>query len=316
MSCLNRKTCVAITGVGGAAGITVIKGLKTAKAKAKVIGFDSDRLSAGFKCVDRGYCIPKATSKNFVRVLLRKCLDEKVDLLIPTVDEELFELAQHRNLFTRAKIKVALSSHKTINTAGDKWLVFKRLTRAGVPTPRTWLLGSYDYSSFPVLVKPRRGRGGRDIYVCENKQETTFAVKKVAKPIIQEFLAAKEYTVDTFSDANGVPQIAVPRRALMRKYGLMWRGVTEHNTLIEDTCKEAAETLGIVGPGCIQGFYHQKKFKIFEAHCRIGGTTSLSVAAGVNIPLMTLQLFLYGHADVPTVFQKVSISRYAEEVFY
>lgn len=108
MSCLNRKTCVAITGVGGAAGITVIKGLKTAKAKAKVIGFDSDRLSAGFKCVDRGYCIPKATSKNFVRVLLRKCLDEKVDLLIPTVDEELFELAQHRNLFTRAKIKVPI----------------------------------------------------------------------------------------------------------------------------------------------------------------------------------------------------------------
>jgi carbamoyl-phosphate synthase large subunit len=313
---LNRRTCVAITGVGGAAGITVIKGLKTAKTNARVIGFDSDRLSAGFKYVNRAYCVPKATNKDFVRVLLQKCLHEKVELLIPTVDEELLELAHQRNLFTRANIKIALSSTETINTAGDKWLVFKRLTRAGVPTPRTWLPSTYDYSVFPVLVKPRRGRGGREIYVCKDKQEAAFAVKKVAKPIVQEFLAAKEYTVDTFSDVNGVPQIAVPRRALMRKYGLMWRGTTEHNTLLEDTCKEAAENLKIVGPGCFQGFYHQRKFKIFEAHCRIGGTTSLSVAAGVNIPFMTLQLFLYGHTEVPTAFKRISISRYTEEVFY
>lgn len=313
---MDKMVVVAVTGVGGAAGITVIKALKTAEAKIKIIGFDSDSLSAGFKLVSRGYLIPKATNKDFVHALLQKGIDEQVELLMPTVDEELFDLAQHRDEFMQAGIKVAVSSLKTIETTRDKWLTFERLTRAGIPTPKTWLPDCFDNDLFPVLVKPREGRGGRDIYLCENKQEAAFAVRKVTQPIIQEFLAAQEYTVDTFSDADGVAQIAVPRRATMRKYGLMWRGTTEHNTVIENTCKKTAEILNIIGPSCSQGFFHNGKFKIFEAHSRIGGTTSLSVAAGVNIPLMTMQLFLYGHADIPTDFRKVSISRYTQEAFF
>ena len=44
-----------------------------------------------------------------------------------------------------------------------------------------------DVSDFPVLVKPNKGAGSRNVFKCNNATELDAALVFVADPIIQEF---------------------------------------------------------------------------------------------------------------------------------
>jgi len=312
---------VAITGVGGAAGVCCIKALKMADKSYRIVGLDANPLSAGLYLAKKGYVIPSASDKTFIKKLLKITTKEKIDILIPTVDEELLSLAKTKEKFERNGTVVAVSDLTTIKTTNDKWLTCKKLSQANIPVPKAWRapLSLTDLQKIkkemPVIVKPRVGRGARNIYLCNNKAELKFALNKVTNPIIQEHLPGTEHTTDTLSNLQSKALIAVPRRRIETKFGVTWRGIIEHNTKIENTCKKAAETLGIIGPACIQTKKSEDgTSKVFEVNPRIGGTTTLSVAAGINIPHLTVKLFRHEKVNIPTKFEEKAICRYFEDV--
>ena len=311
---------VGVTGVGGAAGVCCIKALKMADERYYIVGMDASPLSAGLYLADKAHVIPYAKDHTFIPKLVRTTKKEKIDVLIPTVDEELFPLAGTKEKFEKIGTAVAVSKPSTIKATNDKWLTYKKLSKAKIPTPRAWIspLSSRELQKIktPVIVKPRIGRGARNIYLCTNQTELSFAIRKVENPIIQEHLPGTEHTTDTFSDLEGKAMIAVPRRRIEAKFGVTWRGMTEHNAKVEETCKNAAEALGIIGPACIQTKMSEDGTpKIFEVNPRIGGTTILSVSAGVNTPHLTVKLFLHEKLIIPQKFEEKVICRYFEDVF-
>lgn len=314
-------TKVGVTGVGGAAGVCCIKALKMTNENYYIVGLDANPLSAGLYLANKGYVIPSASDVTFIQKLLRITEKEKMEALIPTVDEELFPLAKAKEKFERKGTLIAVSDPTTIKTTNDKWLTYKKLSQTNTPVPKSWFFTPSSTAlqkiktEIPVIVKPRVGRGARDIYFCSNKSELNFALHRVKNPIIQEHLPGTEYTVDTLSNLNGKALIAIPRRRIEAKFGVTWRGIIEHNAKLEKTCRKAAETLGIIGPACIQTKASQDGTpKIFEVNPRIGGTTTASVAAGVNIPNLTVKLFLHQKIHVPTKFKEKAICRYFEDI--
>jgi RimK family alpha-L-glutamate ligase len=67
--------------------------------------------------------------------------------------------------------------------AHDKHLTARILRRAGVPHPRTWLLGDGAPSpapELPVVLKPRFGSWGRDVVRCETAEELDAALAALA----------------------------------------------------------------------------------------------------------------------------------------
>jgi len=307
---------VGVTGVGGAAGICCIKSLKGIK-NIRIIGIDADPLSAGFKFVHSSFVIPYANDQKFIPELIKICKKEGITVLIPTVDEELLPISKASQLFLEVGTKVAVSDPQTIEITNDKWLLYQKLLSAGIPVPHSWLPESLEGMNFPVIVKPRRGRGSRDIYICQDNDDLLYALKKCKNPIIQEFLPGNEYTIDVLADLNGHLIVAVPRRRIEVKGGVSWKGKTEHNLELEELSKKIVEILKLRGPACIQArFDKNNKPKIFEINARIGGTTILTVKAGVNIPYLTVKLFLGKKIPSRLTFSEKFIVRYFEETYF
>jgi len=276
---------ILVTGVGGAAGICVIKALKP---RYFIIGVDCNPLSTGFTYgfSDEHFIVPHALSPDYIEELIKLRDFRQIDLIFPTVDEELYVLS------FAGLSKTVCSSFPVIERCLDKYLCCQFLESKGIPVPR------FDYTPFKgSFEKPRFGRGG----------------KKYCNEVFhQEFLKGDEYSVDCLSDLDGKCLIAVPRKCFERKGGVMWKGKIEDNAEITDLAKRTVETLGIIGPSCIQIL----DGKIIDVNPRVGGTTSLTVYAGVNIPFLTVKLFLHQDFKLPKSFREVSLTRYFKDVYW
>lgn len=293
---------VAITGVGGAAGMSCIKALPS----HVLYGFDCNPLSAGFKFVG-GYIVPPAESPTFFDVLVKLCRELEIDVLIPTVDEELPIIAERRDELPCVAIVAPL---RTVKICLDK----RRLMRVlGKNVPK--VVDGYTPSSlsYPVVVKPAQGRGSKNIFVCMDGYDVSYAVRNCPKPIIvQEYLSPPEYSVDTLSDLKGRCLVAVPRERIEVKGGVVWRGRTVEDAEVRRLAEWTVERLGMTGPAVVQ----MRSGKIFEVNPRLGGTTILSVEAGVNIPEFAVKLFMGEElGEIPTP-KRVQMARYFEEAYF
>jgi RimK family alpha-L-glutamate ligase len=76
-----------------------------------------------------------------------------------------------------------LNPPSALAAAHDKHLTARILRRAGVPHPRTWLLGDGTPSpapELPVVLKPRFGSWGRDVVRCDTAEELDAALARLA----------------------------------------------------------------------------------------------------------------------------------------
>jgi carbamoyl-phosphate synthase large subunit len=295
---------VGITGVGGAAGVSCIKALSA----HELYGFDCNPLSAGLNLVKRGLIVPPADSPTFFKMLKRLCEILRIDVLIPTVDEELLIIAERKD---ELPCRVAVAPLGVIRNCLDKRRLMEVL-HENVPKTAYPAFKS-DGVGFPVVVKPARGRGARDIYVCRDEVDLDYALKVCPKPIIiQEFLNPPEYSVDTLSDLKGNCLVTVPRERTEVKGGVVWRGKIVDDVKIKSLAKWAVEKLGLTGPAVVQ----MRENKIFEVNPRFGGSTILSVKAGVNIPELAVKLFMEEEIGEIPAPKPVKMARYFEEVYF
>ena len=105
---------------------------------------------------------------------------------------------------------------------------------------------------FPVIAKPRYGKGSRDILKVNDENDLRYALSKYDDLIFQEYLPGIEYTIDVLSNLKQKPLIAVPRIRLQTKAGISTKGRVIRDERIEDICKSIAGLLKINGPCCIQ----------------------------------------------------------------
>jgi carbamoyl-phosphate synthase large subunit len=313
---------IGITGVGGPAGVVTAKALFETK-KFHLIGMDANPLSAGFKFTHKRYIIPFARDSSFIKRIMDISLKEKIDLIIPTVDEELLPLSTENEKFDQIGVKIAVSSPETLINCLDKYNLYKKLQEFYIPSPTTYLLkdAMVETINFPVIVKPRMGRGSRDIIVCQNYKELKFILntkRDGENLIVQEYLEGSEFTVDTLSDLCGKGIVAVPRKRIETKGGVSWRGAVVKNEQLAKVAIKAVQTLGIIGPSCVQlKLSNNVTPKVIEVNPRIGGTTSLTVKAGVNIPLLTVKTFLGEKIKRDEVsYRPILLARYFEDVYF
>ena len=67
-----------------------------------VIGADLDpRMSAACQVADRAVRVPRCDRPEFIDALLGICLQDQVDLIVPTIDPELEPLSAHADTLSR-----------------------------------------------------------------------------------------------------------------------------------------------------------------------------------------------------------------------
>lgn len=120
---------IMVTGIGGPAGRNVASLLL--ERGHSVIGVDMQRISLPGVKVHR---IPPASHPSFLEKLCTLAVEESIQLMIPTVSEELPILASE--WIKWSDIPAVISQKQAVYDADDKFLTSKRLSNHGVCVPR------------------------------------------------------------------------------------------------------------------------------------------------------------------------------------
>src|SRR5215203_1106095 len=300
---------VLIPGAGGPSGINTIKSLRLSLFKGNIVSTDSNSLSAGFFLSDFYYIIPPYDDKFFIRKLLKIIKEQNIKILMPSSGFDIYGYSTNYDVIVETGAIPIVSRRKVLEICRDKLLSYK--------FPFAFTCEYYEkIDTFPLIAKPRFGKGSNNIIKIEDKLDLEYVLSKFKNMIFQEYLPGTEYTVDVLSDLTEKPIMAIPRIRIDTKAGISVKGKIKRDFMIENLCKKTAETLGIKGPCCIQLKESENgELKIIEINPRFGGGTFFTTLAGANFPAMLLEMASNNNNNliIPKV-SEITVLRYFEEI--
>lgn len=313
-----RSVRVMITGAGGPAAVSVMKSLG-ADASVSLIAADMDPWAAGLYLVppEARTLVPAGTDPRYADATLARCAAMGVDVLIPTCDAELRPLGKARDEFRQAGIELLLAPDSALEVCLDKLALAERCA-GHLPVPRTERLDKIadpESWTYPVMIKPRSGSGSRGISVAASSEEL-LRLEPSPDFLVQDYLPGEEYSVDVLADVTGHVVAAVPRVRERVDSGVSVAGRTVHDAELERLGAGVAAATGLTYVANVQ-FRRDPHGRpaLLEVNPRFPGAMPLTVASGVDMPLMALDALrgrpLPTHAD----FRDTAMVRYLEERF-
>lgn len=307
-----------------------------------VVGTDLRSEGVGRLWMDAFYQVTAPEDEGYLETLLAICQKEAVELVIPQTTREIAALAQQKERFEAAGIRVMVSDAQAIQVANNKWELLKLFAKLNRPHPAFHLARSRDelveyaarlgYPHERVVVKPPISNGTRGFRILREgawdlerflndkpsgveialEELLTILGRGSAWPelLVTEHLPGAEYSVDGFLGAK--VQVAVPRLRQEIRSGISFVNHLEYRAdLIEATLAVGKEI------GLTHAFGFQFKLdrhgrpKVLECNPRLQGTMVASLFSGVNLIWMGVKEALGEPPDtVPTRLRKASFYRF------
>lgn len=310
---------ILITGAGAPGAAGIIKCLRQSKS-LEVWGCDANAEASGKFILKNFFSIPKATDRNFVSELLRKAKQHKIEVILPLVTRQLLVLAENKNKFEEAGIKLITSSAQSLKIANNKSRLYEFLDAKGIAVPEFVVVNNFKefvsaikklgYPAKKVTFKPSVSNGSRGFRIIDDKADkasllwnekpnNTFIslseIKSILKQgsfpqlLLSEYLPGEEYSIDCLAN-HGKCLLVVPRLRSKILNGISVGGEFVNNKEIISYCKQIIETIGLHGNIGIQvKKAADGRFKILEINPRVQGTIVAALGAGVNLPLLAVK---------------------------
>ena len=173
---------------------------------------------------------------------------------------------------------------------------------------------------FPLILKPRRGSGSRNVFVVKNIRELKTLWGNVPRPLVQQYIGNKneeEYTVGVFLGADGEARGAIVMKRKLR-FGVTWHAIVDDYKSIADCAKEAAKAIGAIGPCNVQlRVGTDGEPYVIEINARLSSTSVFRSKLGFNEIEACIGHFLYGlepilshkHAVIMRTWSDTIVSR-------
>jgi len=253
----------------------------------RIVAADCDPASVGFAFADAAHVVPRAGTADYLERMLAVCRREAVDLFLPALDEELALCGRHREQFEALGTRLLLSGPEALAVCADKLRMAECFRELGIAAPHTVPAEAYREGSFeryPVIVKPRSGRGGTGVQLARDHAEAAFFARYVERAVVQECLSGVEYTIDALAGFDHELRILSPRQRLATESGVSSKGLTHWLEGLLEPVRTLVRALGMVGPLNFQCFAGPDgAVKFTEINARMAGTAILSQAAGVPL---------------------------------
>jgi len=288
----------------------------------EVIAADAAASAPAAYLADRWFLVPRVDSEDYLPTLLSVCRENRITLLVPTIDTELPILASNRDAFESHGVTVLISSLETVGMAADKAQTHHWMADHGFPVPRQWLFkcGESLPSAlpFPVFAKPRFGSRSVGAHVAHSFSELP-TIDSTAEYVIEEYVRGEEFTVSTYIDRAGRCLATVPRQRVEVRDGEVSKSVTRHLPDVEELIRNIAEALpGAWGPLNVQLIRDPLSCQmwVLEVNTRFGGGDPLAWEAGANMPAWAISetLGLELRIDQPWTAD-LAMLRYDDAVF-
>lgn len=286
----------------------------------RIVAADCEPASVGFHFADAAHVVPRVGDPGYLERMLDICALEGVNLFLPALDEELELCGRHRERFEAGGTRLLLSGPLGLAVCADKLRMYEAFRAARVPTPLTVAAQDYGpdvFERYPVIVKPRSGRGGTGVHLARSHAEAAFFCDYVEAPVVQARLEGTECTLDVLASLAGEVRILSARKRLATESGVSSKGVTHWRQDFLAPVQAMVCSLGLVGPLNFQCFISPAGELAFtEINARLAGTAILSQAAGVPLFQGILDL-AQGRCPEPWLkpCQPLEMFRYWEELF-
>ena len=172
---------VLLTCVGGQYGPELICQLKSRFNDVRVVGVDASPVAVGRSFCDQYYEVPVGANYAYFPTLLEIIKTEKINLVIPTSDEEALVLSEKKRYLEALEVSVACIKPDLLKILSNKLETYKILRERGLQVPDTIELeNEYDLrcrledclkSDRDVVLKPPAERGGRGVVVIRQDLE-------------------------------------------------------------------------------------------------------------------------------------------------
>lgn len=292
---INSPLSVLVTGSGSVYGLGIIRALKASVLPVEITAIDSNPYSLGLFFADKGFIAPRAADEeSYYKFIEKLCKDHQIKAIFIGSTAELSFYARNReSLEMSTGAKVFVNSPTVIELCTDKWLTMCHLSHSGFQIPVSIrypddadMLSSFiESAGFPLIVKPRGGRGSEGVVLVKDMQQLLVNVKGKKDLIIQEYLTDEdqEFTVGICMNQKGkvISKIAL-RRYLQE--GVSIAAVSDGYHDIADYCARVACTLGAYGAINIQLRLKDGMPVIFEINPRFSSSTGMRLLFGINEP--------------------------------
>lgn len=279
---------VLVTGIGGNVGQGIVRNIKHFNYSIRVVGCDIASFSPGNHLCDKTYQVPYSYEKDYIQTIASIVKKEKIDLIIPSTDYEVYYLALNKQ---KTGTLVLASDAEIAKSFLDKYLTYQLFSKNRIPFAKSWLPNEYDGSCENIIAKPREGRGSRGILVNPENPESLDK-----DYMIQALHSGVEITTAVYvskkAKVHGV-------FSLQRKLENGASVQTKVNNNFDDQFLEMAKQ--IVALGGVRGSFNiqsivDKDGEIhpFEINGRISGTNSIRHNFGFQDVVYALEEYLYG----------------------
>lgn len=306
-----KKITVALTGLNNidnpGPGIPVIRGILESKIfDAKIIGLAYENLEPGIymkDLVSKSYHIPYPTAGSDILLKRIEYINEKekIDVLIPNFDAELYTFMKSSEELNKMGIKTFLPTIAQFEERQKTSLpAYGKKYKIKVPDSRPIFSEKdiYDLSddfTYPLLVKGKY----YDAYKSYSPEQTKMYYHKISAKwglpiIIQEFVEGTEVNVVALGDGKGGTIGAVPmRKQYITDKGKAWSGITlDDRNLLRISRSIIKKTKWRGGMELEMIKTKENEYYLIEINPRLPAWVYLAVGAGQNLPEALVKLAL------------------------
>jgi carbamoyl-phosphate synthase large subunit len=324
-----KKLTVLVTGSDAPGFSSIVRSLLLSKKyEFRIIATDWKQNLKGKFYAEQSYLLPDNKSPEFFTELYNVCKKEKVDIILPIrTDDQLPICTNLEELESIGTIPAIITPNpKIMETATDKLKMLDYLNEvANLETMRYRVaktkkefedsLNELGYPQSPVAIKPCKASGSRGFRILDSKidrrkiffeekptgiystKDEVLAILGETFPpmLLMEYLAEPEYTIDTLC-YKGRTFAIIPRKRIKMTGGITTKGIIEK--LPEETNSYIEKLIEAFGFSYSVGLQIRKSqnkknpYHVLEINPRLQGTTVISVAAGVNVPELIIDMVL------------------------
>jgi carbamoyl-phosphate synthase large subunit len=306
-----RKVNIAVTGLNNidspGPGIPVIRGIRESdEFDVRIIGLAYEHLEPGIymkDLVDKTYMIPYPTDGK--EALFNRLIDihrkEKIEVIIPNFDAELFSFIKLEKKLARVGIKTYLPTLEQFEERNKSNLpAYGEKYGVNVPSSsEVYSISDLDNTlrsmEYPVMIKGKY----YDAYTAYSMDQAVVYFSRLSSKwgypiIVQKYVSGTEVNIVALGDGKGNLIAAVPmRKQYITERGKAWGGITiDDSSMIDLAKKIISETKWKGGMELELIRTSSNKLYLLEINPRIPAWIYLAVGAGQNIPEALLKLTL------------------------
>jgi carbamoylphosphate synthase large subunit len=296
--------------------------------EVNVYGVDSNENNLLRTGLTAGFVVPLINSNDYIPTILKICLDNDINVILPYITSELELMAKNKALFESNGIKVSVSSIESLAIANDK-IRLQEMYQALMPKQYvvhssaeiSECLNLIDYPKTKICCKLSNKCGGAGFAIVDdflandiskfnvlgvNRYISLSHLMEIADQndleiILQEYVEGKDYSVAVVSDKGNVLRKCGYVGHSMH-FGAVINGEIVYNQQAYDIVDMVVSEIQLDGNSCFDFIIKEDGTAVLlEINPRLNASLPFIAAAGFNMPLIRcMQLLGYDLNKLPT----------------